>query len=93
MAVSPPYVVSTPGHFFNLQAHLHDGGINVVLKKNGQVACDSKAVYGGDKGTTSVGGEKWETIQNYEVCSKPIEVKVGDKLVVESTYDTGAHKL
>ena len=81
------------GYMYNMHAHLHDGGVNIVLKKNGQLVCDSKAIYGGDKGTTSVGGEKWETIQDYDICETAVEIKVGDKITVESTYDTTLHRL
>jgi hypothetical protein len=63
------------------------------LKRNGEAICESKAVYGGDKGTTAVGDEKWETIQDYSRCEKSVEIKTGDKLIVESIYDTNAHRL
>jgi hypothetical protein len=93
VASSPPFNVAVPGYIFNMQAHLHDGGVGVVLKKNGETVCESNAIYGGEKGTTSVGGEKWETIQDYTVCSKPVEVKTTDKLTLDAIYDTKAHRL
>jgi hypothetical protein len=59
--------------------------------------CESKAIYGGDKGssssTTVHAGEKWETIRDYEVCTQAVEVKPGDVIVVEALYDLKAHKL
>jgi hypothetical protein len=76
-----------------MQAHVHDGGISVALILNGKRVCTSKAIYGGDKGTASVDGEKWETIQGYEPCTQPIELKVGDQLHVEAIYDLKAHRL
>jgi hypothetical protein len=85
--------VKEGGFIYNVHAHLHDGGVNVRLFRNSTLVCDSKAIYGGDKGTTSVGGEKWETIQGYEFCTKPIEVNVGDELTVESNYDLSRHQL
>jgi hypothetical protein len=93
VATSPPYNVTIAGTLFNVFAHLHDGGINVSLKRNGQPICDSRVIYGGAQGTTTIGGEIWETIQSYSECKKPIDVKVGDQLVVEATYDTKAHRL
>jgi hypothetical protein len=81
------------GKLYNMQAHLHDGGISVGLKVNGVKVCESKATYGGAKGTTVISGEKWETIQGYEMCSKSVDLKLSDQLVVEATYDLRAHKL
>jgi hypothetical protein len=48
--------VKQAGYIYNVHAHLHDGGVNVRLFKNGTRVCDSSAIYGGDKGTTSVAG-------------------------------------
>jgi hypothetical protein len=76
-----------------VHGHLHDGGENVKIYRNGQEVCDTKAIYGGEKGTTQIGGAKWETIQGYEFCRKPIEIKKGDELVVEAKYDLIAHRL
>ncbi|KAF2399642.1 hypothetical protein EJ06DRAFT_582901 [Trichodelitschia bisporula] len=90
---SPPYIVKMDGWIYNIHAHLHDGGINVRVLKNGQEVCDSKAVYGGKGSTTVVGGKEWATIQDYEFCYKPIEIKVGDKVQLESNYDLVAHPL
>jgi hypothetical protein len=63
--------------------------------KNGQLVCHSKAIYGGDKSTTTLSqtGEKWETITGYEECPSSIPVKSGDEIVVEAVYDTTAHRL
>ena len=93
VAVSPPYNVTSPGTLYNLRGHLHDGGINVRLHINNKLVCESKAIYGGDQGTAVVGGQKWETIQDYTHCPKAIDLKVGDQLVVDSEYDLRAHKL
>ena len=89
---SPAYTATTSGTIYNAQGHLHDGGVDVQLSVNGKVMCNSQAHYGGDKGTTSVGGEKWETIQSYDRCGA-IEVNKGDQIVVESTYDLAKHRL
>lgn len=91
--VSPPYTVTVPGTIYNVYAHLHDGGVNVKMSINGELVCDSKAEYGGEHGTTEIDGEKWETIQAYTECTDEVEVKKGDKMVVEATYDPTAHRL
>jgi Stress up-regulated Nod 19 len=93
MIISPPYNVTQAGYIYNVHAHLHDGGVNVRLFKDGALVCDSKAIYGGPKGTTSVDGQTWETIQGYEFCTKPIEINIGDQLTVESNYDLSRHRL
>jgi hypothetical protein len=93
IAISDPYNVTIPGKIFNMQAHVHDGGISVGLKLNGKQVCTSKAIYGGDKGTASLDGAKWETIQAYEPCPKAIDLKVGDQLLVDALYDLKAHRL
>jgi hypothetical protein len=59
---------------------------------NDKVVCESKAVYGQD-GSTSVAGERWETITSYQPCIGPIAAKTGDKVVISSDYDLRAHKL
>jgi hypothetical protein len=70
----------------------NNGGVNVKISVNGKVARDSKARYGGDKGTSSVGGAKWGTIQGYDRCWD-IKITKGDSVVVESTYDLAKHRL
>jgi hypothetical protein len=77
-------------------AHLtirsHDGGLNMKIVLNNKVVCESKAIYGQD-GSTSVNGERWETITSYEPCVGPIKVKAQDKLLISSDYDLRKHKL
>ena len=41
-----------------LGGHLHDGGTHVNVYRNGQVICNSKAVYGKDGGDHAHGGKK-----------------------------------
>jgi hypothetical protein len=90
---SPPYTALSSGSIYNAHAHLHDGGVDARLYVNGKLACNSFAKYGGEKGTTNVGGSEWQTIQGYEFCDGPIEIKKGDQIVLESTYDLIKHKL
>jgi hypothetical protein len=90
---SPPYTATASGSGYNAHAHLHDGGVDARLYINGKLAYTSTAKYGGEKGTTTVGGEEWTTIQGYEFCDGPIDVKKGDQIVLELTYDLEKHKL
>jgi hypothetical protein len=82
------------GYIIHAKGHLHDGGINVLLMLNGQVICDSRAIYGGD-GSEGVGpnGKPWETIREMTQCSKPSAIKAGDLISLMSIYDTTLHPL
>ena len=64
--------------------------MKIVL--NVKVVCESKAIYGLD-GSTSVIGQRWETISSYDPCIGPIKVKAKDKLLISSDYDLRKHKL
>jgi hypothetical protein len=81
------------GYLLNFHAHLHDGGVNVRVLKNGTAVCDSKAVYGTTKANLDGGKTKWESIQGYEFCYKPVTVAKGDEITIESNYDTGRYPL
>ncbi|KAF2429085.1 hypothetical protein EJ08DRAFT_680230 [Tothia fuscella] len=81
------------GHIISLRGHLHDGGTSVSLYVNNQLKCTSTAVYGGEGGKLTIEGKSWETISKMTECSEPIEVKAGDTIKVEGTYDTKAHPL
>jgi hypothetical protein len=70
----------------------HDGGINMKILVNGNVSCQSEAIYGQDGGML-VDGKVWETITSYSQCRDPIKVKVGDKVMITSEYDLSKHKL
>src|ERR1700760_4980606 len=77
---------------YTTEGHLHDGGLNVILKVNGKYACESKAVYGGKAGTTTAtDGSKWTTIGTMTKCHDPIPVKRGDTLSVEANYNLAEH--
>jgi hypothetical protein len=76
------------------KGHLHDGGINIELRRNGTIICDSRAVYGG---TGSQGfapdGRSWETIHEMTQCRDPVRLRKGDILTVVAIYDTTKHPL
>lgn len=66
--------------------------MNVVLKVNDKVVCDSKAIYGGE-GHTSTGadGKVWETIRETLTCDVPFHVVKGDKVFMQANYDLDLH--
>jgi hypothetical protein len=90
---SPEWNIINDGYLLDIKPHLHDGGINVTVSVNGKASCTSQAIYGGEAGTTDIGGQKWETITAYESCLKPVEVKKGDKVKMIAWYDLTKHKL
>lgn len=71
---------------------MHDGGINIVLKVNDEVVCDSRASYGGEGHTaTMADGKVWETLRESTKCTKSIPVKKGDKIYMQANYDLELH--
>jgi hypothetical protein len=85
-------IVETPGYLVNLRGHMHDGGVNIVLRINGKEVCNSKAVYGGpDHTTKTADGRLWETIRETSSCLEPVKVQKGDQLDLQANYDTELH--
>ncbi|KAF2671000.1 hypothetical protein BT63DRAFT_477559 [Microthyrium microscopicum] len=92
------------GYIINAKGHLHDGGDHIVLTVNGNVVCDSKAIYTKSSGAGGGGHhhkrdtldaqapqEDWDVITEMTQCTKPIPVKKGDKLQMVSYYDGEKH--
>jgi len=85
-------VVARDGYLVNIRGHVHDGGIDILLKVNGKEVCDSTAAYGGEGHTgKTADGRIWETIRTTSTCEDPIKVVKGDKLYMEAHYDVGLH--
>jgi len=81
---SAKYVFSEDGAILGAKGHLHAGGDKMVMYINGKFACESKAVYGGQKGA--------EAIDEMSLCTtKPIKVKKGDVLTMVASYDVSKH--
>jgi hypothetical protein len=85
-------VVTVNGYLTGMRGHLHDGGVNIIMRVNGKEICDSKALYGGP-GHTRVGpnGEVWETINHMTHCRNVTKVSKGDKITTEANYDVELH--
>lgn len=85
-------IVARDGWIVNSRGHVHDGGINIILKINGEIVCDSKASYGGEGHTAKTAdGKVWETIATTSTCLEPIKVTKGDKMYMEAHYDLELH--
>ena len=74
---------------------MHDGGVNIEINVNGRLICDSRATYGGEKGTLKTNGGKgaWETISSISECTEAIKVTKGDNITVQAHYDLEKHPL
>jgi hypothetical protein len=88
------------GKLLGIGGHIHDGGTNVVITKNGQVVCDSVATYGGRpeyiEGPNSTHMPGMGHISEMHRCQGTAEnpvttVAVGDKLALSANYDSNAH--
>lgn len=72
----------------------HDGGVNTKYYLNSKLICTSSAIYGGGEATTSLStGEKWDTITGYTLCTEPVKITTGDKLVMSVVYDLTKYRL
>ncbi|KAF2435217.1 hypothetical protein EJ08DRAFT_656841 [Tothia fuscella] len=79
------------GYILSRRGHLHDGGVNIDFKINGKTICDSKAIYGGEKGTFKSGDEVWETVSGTSECHEPFKVQKGDSVTISAHYDLVKH--
>jgi Stress up-regulated Nod 19 len=79
------------GYILNAWGHLHDGGIDMVVRINGKEVCTSIADYGGPGHETEANGEILKTISGMSLCSNAIEVAKGDKLSITANFDMKAH--
>ncbi len=72
----------------------------MVTKLNGQVICDSKAVYRAEKVGKSTGAEKAGKstggmsgmLSDMSLCMKSVDVKKGDVLSLSANYDYAKHE-
>jgi hypothetical protein len=64
------------------------------MKVNDRLICDSRATYGGEKGTLKTTNSKvWETISSISECTEPIKVSKGDNITIQANYDLQKHPL
>ena len=88
------------GKLLGIAGHLHDGGVNVTISKNGRQACDSRAVYGGTpayvEGSNSLHMPGMAHISKMTLCNgtpaNPVMAIVpGDKIDLAANYDMTQH--
>jgi hypothetical protein len=84
-------VMLQSGYFVYTMGHVHDGGVNIVLKVNDVEKCDSRALYGGEGHTTTVDGKIWETIRETTPCTGTVRVQKGDRIYMQANYDVVLH--
>jgi hypothetical protein len=84
-------IMQQTGYILNSYGHMHDGGVNIILKVNDKLVCDSRALYGGPGAETVVDGKVWKTIREVTKCLDPIPVKKGDRVYMQANYDTELH--
>jgi len=87
--------IKDDGKLLLVKGDMHDGGLNMVLKLNGETICDSKAIYNaGAVGTHQGGGHDGGMggmLSDTSGCLKSIAVKKGDKIEMEANYDMELH--
>lgn len=90
------------GRLLSAYGHMHDGGVDTTIYKNGEVVCVSNMTYGGDPAYVSgggmsdmpgMGGDSVEHLSEASVCQDFGDISVGDTLVIGAHYDTDAHPL
>jgi hypothetical protein len=88
------------GKLLGIAGHLHDGGINVAISKNGQQVCDSRATYGGTpeyiEGPNSLHMPGMAHISKMALCrgttANPVTSMVpGDTVHLAANYDMTQH--
>jgi hypothetical protein len=87
------------GKLLGIGGHLHDGGTNLTIHKNGQLVCDSVATYGGRPEYIEgpgAGMPGMAHISEMKRCqgtaAAPVtSIVVGDKIRLTANYDTTKH--
>lgn len=101
--MAEPIEARRAGKVLGLGSHLHDGGINVEVKQNDKLICDSVAKYGESPAYVSsmpmpampgrpAGDMKMEHVSSISSCYKVGEYKKGDKFSVKAYYDLEKHQ-
>lgn len=71
---------------------MHDGGDFLKAYVNGELMCNSKAIYGAAPDSIAkVDGKEWKTISKMTECSDGFDVYRGDKIKLVAGYDNIAH--
>ena len=93
---STPITSQSAGKLIGIGGHLHDGGVNLEVTKNGQLICDSRATYGGKpeyiEGPTSLEMPGMAHLSEMSRCQGTREapvtsIAVGDRIAIAANYD------
>lgn len=78
------------GNIMFAAAHLHDGGIDIDVTKDGDARCKSTAIYGDREGFVGTGGE--EHISDMSFCTEMGRMEKGEEWSVVARYDLEEHE-
>src|ERR1700712_5217023 len=94
---SATWTSNLDGEIMDLMSHLHDGGVSLVLKADGEVVCDSTAHYGetpeylAAPGAMITPGSATKHISSQTTCDpakmKTRQMKKGQKWEITANYD------
>jgi len=88
---SKPWVSKVEGKMLYASGHMHDGGTNITMYKNGEVICVSEQLYDRRAGYREPAGSAHpgqKHISDAGICTNFNEVNVGDKLHITAHYDS-----
>ncbi|KAB5543063.1 hypothetical protein GE09DRAFT_237012 [Coniochaeta sp. 2T2.1] len=80
-----PWTVPFDGTVVLVGGHIHDGGLNLEFRRDGEVVCDSVARYGESEGYVD---GRMAHISSMGTCTG-IEVRRGERWTVRANYDFG----
>jgi Stress up-regulated Nod 19 len=97
---APTWIADFDGEILGLAGHLHDGGQNVTVYADGELACTSAATYGGNPEFLSIHehpkGSATEHISKMDLCINDSlhvkELKKGQSWVLKADYDYSKNK-
>lgn len=94
---SATWTSNLDGEIMDLMSHLHDGGVSLVLKADGELVCDSTARYGetpeyiAAPDAMIVPGSAKKHISSQTTCDpakmKTRQMKKGQKWEITANYD------
>jgi hypothetical protein len=90
---SPVWTSPINGHVVTVVSHLHDGGVNLRLQKDGQDVCVSEAEYGSVSTSEAhhYGKETSHITRMFE-CYGVGNMSVGEEWTVRARYDLEKHE-
>lgn len=84
-----PWTSTISGEIMLGAAHLHDGGVDVKILKDGDDVCTSTATYGGRKGHVESDGLKH--ISDMSLCTGIGRMEKGEEWSLMARYDLNEH--